>query len=58
MTLIDDGPKIAGIRLERAPRRVPHDELMRTVMELRARAPKGTPLDSMDARQLKEMLGS
>ena len=48
--------KPIGIRLEKAPRRMSHDDTMLLVEQLRAKSPKGTPLASMTPGQLKAEL--
>ncbi|NMN02026.1 hypothetical protein [Bifidobacterium panos] len=58
MTAIMPGPKSVdvGIRLERAPKTMSHEQTMSLIQRLRDRAPKHTRLDTMTPQDVKEEL--
>lgn len=58
MTIVISGLKPAelGIRLERAPRTMSHEQTMSLVRQLRARAPKQTRLDTMTPQDVRKEL--
>ena len=58
MTAIMPGPKSVGvgIRLERAPKTMSHEQTMSLIQQLRDRAPKHTRLDTMTPQGVKEEL--
>ena len=58
MTAIMSGPKPVdiGIRLERAPKTMSHEQTMSLIQQLRDRAPKHTHLDTMTPEDVREEL--